>query len=103
MKIIRGKQEFNLTKKELLDAYLEQEHLFDIQDIKNNMSLYLDEEEYEKLKNNNVFIEEAAGNLRRNQDKYNMDYECAIKKAIIDARIKYISKESEDIDRKKEV
>lgn len=82
MKIIREGKEIELTSTELFDAYVEQEHLFDIQNIINNMVNNLSEDEYEKLKDNRDFIEYAADELRRNQDKYDMDFEYALPEAI---------------------
>jgi len=90
MKIIREEKEFELTREELFDAYLEQEYLFDVQNIKDNMKDYLNEKEYELLLNNKEFIEEAASELRRNQNKYNMDYENAISEAFKEAKLSYL-------------
>lgn len=90
MKIIREGKEIELTKDELFNAYMEQENIFDIQNIEDNMENYLEEPEYELLKNNKEFIEEAANELRRNQDKYDMDYENAIREAFEDVKLKYL-------------
>lgn len=79
MKIIREGKEIELTPDEIFQAYLEQEHLFDIQNIENNMEYHLSEEEYEELKDNRDFIEEATDELRHNQDKHDMDYEYALR------------------------
>lgn len=92
MKIIRDGIEIELTSDELFNAYLEQESLFDIENIENNMAYYLNEEEYEKLKDNRDFIESAAYELRHNQDKHNMDFEFAIRDAFQDTKEKYLKK-----------
>ncbi len=89
MKIFRDGKEIELTKEELFNAYKEQEGIFDIQNIKDNMEYYLDES-HETLIGNKDFIEEAASELRRNLDKYDMDYENAISSALKNTKIKYI-------------
>lgn len=90
MKIVRDGQEYELTSSELYDAYIEQEEIFDRQNIENNIENYLDEDEYEKLKDNHDFIEEAARQLRRNQDKYDMAYEYALDDAIRSTKKDYL-------------
>lgn len=90
MKIIRNGKEFELTKDELFQAYYEQQELFDVENIEMNLDTYLDEDEYELLKNNKEFIEEAAYQLRRNQDKYNMDYDYALEDAITETSARYL-------------
>lgn len=91
MKIIRNGQEFELSKDELFKAYKEQQALFDTQIINDNMEKYLDKTEYAALKNNQSFIEETASELRRNQDKYDMDYEYAIRKAFETTKLTYLN------------
>ena len=81
MVIVRDGKEIELTKDEIYQAYLEQESMFDLENIDLNMETYLSKEEYELLKDNKDFMEEAAYELRRNQDKYDMDYEFALKEA----------------------
>lgn len=90
MKIIRDGKEIELTKDELFNAYMEQENIFDIQNIEDHMENYLDESEYDLLKDNKEFIEEAANELRRNQDKYDMDYENSIREAFEEVKLKYL-------------
>lgn len=90
MKIIRDGKEIELTKDELFKAYMEQENIFDIQNIEDNMENYLEEPEYDLLKDNKEFIEETANELRRNQDKYDMDYENAIREAFDETKLKYL-------------
>lgn len=46
MKIIRGNQEIELTREELFEAYEEQVRNYDMQNIANNMSVYLDSDIY---------------------------------------------------------
>lgn len=90
MKIIRDGKEIELTREELFNAYMEQENIFDIQNIEDNMENYLEESEYDLLKDNKVFIEDAASELRRNQDKYDMDFENAIREAFEETKLRYL-------------
>lgn len=90
MQIVRDGKEIELTKDELFKAYMEQENIFDVQNIEDNMENYLDESEYDLLKDNKEFIEEAANVLRRNQDKYDMDYENSIREAFEEIKLKYL-------------
>lgn len=98
MKIIRDGKEIELTSDELFLAYQEQERLFDIQNIEDNMSggylKEIDEDEYEALRNNKEAIEYAADVLRRNQDKTDMDYDHALEDAFKMMKRKYL-KEAE--------
>lgn len=78
MKIIRNGKEYELTGNELFNAYLEQEHLFDVQNIEENMESYLTEEEYEALKDCTWFKDNLAYELRHLQDKKDYSYEDAL-------------------------
>lgn len=93
MKIIRNGKEFELTRGELFDAYMEQRWLFAVQNIEMNMENYLEDEEYEILKDNREFIEDAAHELIRNEDKYDMDYSEALKDAIEETKDIYLDAE----------
>lgn len=86
MKILRNGQEFELTSDELYRAYIEQQNLFDRENIENNMEDYLDPVAYAMLKDNEDFIEDATYDLRRNQDKYDMTFEYALDDAIRNAK-----------------
>lgn len=70
---------------EFIMAYKEQEKLYDMENVRENMKTYLTAEQYVKLKENQSFIEEAAFLLRTYLDKNNMTYESAIAEAIKDA------------------
>lgn len=50
----------------------------------------LDKSEYDLLKDNRNFIEDVASELRKNLDKYNMDYEYAIRDAFNVIKLKYL-------------
>ena len=69
MKIVRDGKEIELTDEELFRAYQEQERIYDMQNIEDNMAAYLDEKEHEKLEDNQSFIEKAAGILRERLDE----------------------------------
>ena len=80
MKIFRGNIEFELSDDELYNAFLEQQNRFDKEDIISSLEYYTNEdyELIEALENNKVFIEEAAHELRRIIDKYNVVLEVAL-------------------------
>lgn len=96
MVIVRDGKEIELTKDEIYQAYLEQESMFDLENIDLNMEVYLSKEEYELLKDNKDFMEEAAYELRRNQDKYDMDYEFALKEAFDTVKRSFLDNEKEE-------
>lgn len=96
MVIVRDGKEIELTKDEIYSAYLEQESMFDLENIDLNMEVYLSKEEYELLKDNKDFMEEAAYELRRNQDKYDMDYEFALKEAFDTVKNSFLDNEKEE-------
>ena len=96
MVIVRDGKEIELTKDEIYQAYLEQESMFDLENIDLNMEVYLSKEEYELLKDNKDFMEEAAYELRRNQDKYDMDYESALKEAFDTVKNSFLDNEKEE-------
>lgn len=96
MVIVRDGKEIELTKDEIYSAYLEQESMFDLENIDLNMEVYLSKEEYELLKDNKDFMEEAAYELRRNQDKYDMDYEFALKEAFDTVKMSFLDNEKEE-------
>lgn len=83
MKIKRGTQEFELTARELSDAYLEQEAIYDRSNVEENMEEYLDAAVYGEMKENDRYKEEAAYLLRKYLDD-GMSYEFAVKEAIRD-------------------
>ena len=85
MEIYRFGKKIILTEQELFLAYEEQENIYDMENVRENMKAYLTSESYLKLKENQNFIEEAAYLLRTYLDKNNMTYEYAISEAIKDA------------------
>lgn len=85
MEIYRFGKKIILTEQELFLAYEEQESIYDMENVRENMGTYLTAEQYVKLKGNKSFIEEAAFLLRTYLDKNDMTYEYAIAEAIKDA------------------
>ena len=85
MEIYRFGKKIILTEQELFLAYEEQESIYDMENVRENMGTYLTAEQYVKLKGNRSFIEEAAFLLRTYLDINNMTYEYAIAEAIKDA------------------
>ena len=85
MEIYREEKKIILTEQELFLAYEEQENIYDMENVSENMGAYLTKEQYSKFKENKKFIEKAAFLLRTYLDKNNMTYEYAIAEAIKDA------------------
>ena len=90
MKIFRDGKEYELTKEELFEAYLEQESIYDRTNIVENMEEHLSPEQYARLNDNEDFIEEAISKLRKNQDHYEMDYDSALATAFQEASAEFL-------------
>lgn len=98
-----------LTRKELWDAYFEQEHNFDVEDIKIEIERQIelaevdeDEKLVEYLKecfNDETIVSDTAYYKRKNVDKYDMDScyatEDAVKEYILDVYEEEIKKEND--------
>lgn len=98
MKIIRNingqNVEIELTKDELFTAYCEQQEIFDISSCANHLdSNYQDEEWYTNLtdEKRRELLEEAAAQLRRNIDKYDMHFDYAMSDAFVEAIARCVS------------
>lgn len=91
MKIVRDGKEIELTEDEVFNTYLEQEHLFDVELVKGNMEGYLEDGEYEKLKDNVDFIETTANLFRQKKDE-GLYYEFALGEAFAEAQKEFIEK-----------
>lgn len=93
MKIVRNGVEYELTARELTDAYYEQEHLFDVEDAQNVLQFIVDEgvDEPERIAAAKAILADAnkladcAYQKRRNMEKYGMDWEYALDEAMKDA------------------
>lgn len=85
MVIFRDGKMIKLSGDELFQAYEEQKHIDDIQNIMDNMERYLDDKEYASLKDHRIFIENAAKKLKKNLDD-GMGYEEALSAAFDDAK-----------------
>jgi hypothetical protein len=80
--------EFELTDKEMLDTFFEQQEAFDAQDVVMLIEHYSEEEFVEKYGVSPTVILENSGEIgsrmRRNIDKYDMDWESARDEAVSD-------------------
>lgn len=96
MKIYREGMEIELTKEELLSAYLEQEHLYDVGNILDNMDGYLSIRNCERFRDDADFIENAANKLREKEDM-GMSYDDALSAAFKEAKQEYFEKNRDHI------
>lgn len=104
MKIIRevnGKNvEIELTKDELFSAYREQEREFDYASCDDYLEEnYQDKEWYDSLttEQRENLVGEAASELRRNINKYDMDFDYAISEAFTRAIERCVSRDVRDM------
>ena len=78
--------EIELTEQELFDAFVEQEFIFDLDNVRNYFMDYTDEDFQERYGLSREEAEsrfkDVASQLRRNIDKYGMNYEYAMSEAI---------------------
>lgn len=82
--------EFELTPEELSGAYNEQQHLFDVQDIKDKIEGEMDPGEFEEeygvpadlVLQNDALLNEIARESRHNQDHYGQEWQYARDDAI---------------------
>jgi len=81
MYIIRDGKQIDLTSAEKQMCYQEVLHDYAKENIQNNMGYYLSEEEYNLLKNNLSFLEDAGDCLIEYQDD-GMEYEEALNKTL---------------------
>ena len=86
---VAGGQELliELTAKELCDAYHEQEHNYDVEDVQNVFDNMEDEEFEERgltREEAESRIDEIAREKRRNINKYDMSWELALDEALKD-------------------
>lgn len=88
MKIIRDGKEFELTPEEVFAAYLEQQAIYDRENIVQNMEGYLSDHEYLVLKGNEAFIASAAAKLRQKEDD-GLSYDSALTFAYDEAKAEF--------------
>ena len=84
---------FELTPAEMYAAYFEQQEHFDIQDVMNYADMF-DEDDFEEevgctYKEFCDMKEEIAYEMRRNMDKYDMDFSYARDEAVRDIVARY--------------
>ena len=89
---IDGKEfEFELTNDELWNAYIEKEHQFDIDDVDSFFCGCSDDELrilYKKTREEiKSMYDDIAYEMRRNIDKYDMDWEYARDEAVVSVLI----------------
>lgn len=90
MKITRCGKDIELTSQERLRAYYEQEHVFDIEDVRNELEEWAEQGDLEARLAANLLadrakLSEIALDKRRNMDKYDMDWGIATRTAVKDA------------------
>ncbi len=96
MKIIRNGIEIELSAEERQDAYYEQQHEFDCEDVKGDLEGRVaggdDSAKYaQQFLDDPYKLNVIATDKRRNMDKYDMSWEDATQKAIDDALAKVMS------------
>ena len=90
MKIARNGQDYELTAEELVTAYFEQQFNFDLSDCRDEVSRIieddLDERTYveaaKKVLNSQDLLADCAMDMRRNIDKYDMEWSYARDEAV---------------------
>lgn len=90
--------EIELTSDELFEAYREQEHEWDLESCDTYFhTMYACEEWYENLdeETQSNIIEDAAYQLRRNINKYDMYFDYAMTEAFADVLPNYIKEEEQ--------
>lgn len=96
------KIEITLTETELHDAYYEQEHNFDVQDVENRFETMRENDEFEEYgmteEEATAFIDEIAYKKRRNIDKYGRYWKDALNDAISDVLSENGNVEEDDDD-----
>jgi len=93
MKIVRDGKDYELTSEEVYAAYLEQEHIYDVDDVRSELELIIeddmDEEAYieaaKRIYNDPVKLDEVARAKRKCIDKYNMEWGYAVSESVKDA------------------
>lgn len=73
-RIVNGQNlEFELNSQELFEAYMEQEHKWDVSDVDARYGHLLTDEQVDAL----------AREMRRQRDKYDLDFEAAMEEALL--------------------
>lgn len=88
MTITRNGITFTLTPDELSQAYYEQKHLFDMEDVEAQCEELENEGRISSRQANKILghpqvLSEVADEMRRNVDKYDMDWWYAAREAIL--------------------
>ena len=93
MKIVRDGKKYELTSDELYEAYLEKEHEYDVEDVKSELELIIDndmdEEAYieaaKRVYADENKLDDVAREKRRSIDKYGTEWSYAVSDAVKDA------------------
>ena len=96
MQIIRNKKTYTLTQEELLRAYLEKEHEFDVKEIALRTWQFLSQEELKEFGESHEFLDKAAYLFRKYVDKYGMAFEPAFEEAIYHTKLEYLNSEESE-------
>ena len=72
MEIYREGKKIILTEQELFLAYEEQENIYDMENVRENMGTYLTKEQYSKFKENKKFIN--VNNLTQATTTYSVSF-----------------------------
>lgn len=78
---MRNGEKIYLTDAELHEAYCEKQHLYDMENIRDNIPSGLEEDAQKKLAKYDAFLQEAAYIFRTNMDQ-GYEYEYALQDAI---------------------
>ena len=82
MVIKRDGKEYTLTREELVEAYNEMEHIYDVETVSVRLKSCMGEEDYARLGENEDFIDAVAYQMRKNIDRYEMSFSNALEEAI---------------------
>lgn len=93
-RMINGKEyEIELTKAELYEAYLEQQHYYDKLDVasiaEENSDKWLDDQYGTTREVFMSLVDDMANEMRRNIDKYDLDWQSARERAVQDVLDEY--------------
>ena len=89
MTIYRDGKEYALTEEEMEKAYLEQDHKYNLENIKDSMDYYLNPEDYNILKDNNDFVKEVTDRYER-EFVYGMNEADFFLKIFNETKVKYL-------------
>ena len=105
MKIIREGKEYELTPRELSEAYcekmdeiIENEKAAIKETIQIDLHEYIGKEQAEQLINNEEFLQEMADNVHDDVHNHGVDFDYVIRFAFDEILYKYLDNEGDDAD-----